>query len=176
MLKKKYVLDFDNDRHTAVVARNGGTAQIMVDDGELTAVNYRPVLNGKAISIRFGGRLLLVYLTGVDNQGNVQATIGGRPVTLTVRDELKAQAQDRMAEMSTGGSIKADIPGLVVSIAVSVGQHVHRGDPVMIVEAMKMQNELAASVTGTVTAIAVGEGDAVNPGDLLLEIVPSDSA
>ncbi len=179
MLKKKYVLDFDDDRHNAVLARDGAVTQVQVDDGDLTAVNYRPVLAGKAISIRFGGRLHLVHMTGVDDHGGVQVTIGGRPVTLRVRDELKAQAQDSLGSAAASGALKADIPGLVVSVAVTVGQTVQCGEPVLVVEAMKMQNELVAPVAGEVVAIPVAEGDSVNPGDLLLEIEPavtSDSA
>ena len=73
---------------------------------------------------------------------------------------------------TSGGTIAADIPGLVVEIKVTVGQQVKLGDPVVVVEAMKMQNELTAAVSGTVTAIPVNAGDPVNPGDPLVIIEP----
>lgn len=175
MLKKKYVLNYDDNQHAAVVARDGSETQVQVDDGDLTTVNYRPVFGGKAISIRFGGKLHLVHLTGVDDQGTVQATIAGRPITLSVMDELKAQALESMGSAAGNGTIAADIPGLVVEIKVSEGQHVNLGDPVIVVEAMKMQNELTAAVAGTVTTVAVATGDAVNPGDTLVVIEPETS-
>lgn len=172
MLKKKYILNYDETQRGAVVARDGVETQVQVDDGELTPVNYHPVLNGKAISIRFGGKLHLVHLTGVGGNGEVQATIAGRPVVLSVMDELKAQALESLGGGAASGTIAADIPGLVVEIKVTEGQQVKLGDPVVVVEAMKMQNELTASVSGTVTAIPVKAGDPVNPGDPLVIIEP----
>ncbi len=172
MLKKKYVLNFGENQHGAIVARSGADTSVQVDDGELTPVNYRPVLGGKAISIRVGDKLYLVHMTGVNGNGTVQATIAGRPVVLSVMDELKAQALDSLGTAAGSGTISADIPGLVVDIKVEVGQKVNLGDPVIVVEAMKMQNELTAAVSGTVTSIPVTEGAAVNPGDALVVIEP----
>ena len=172
MLKKKYVLNFGETQHGAVVAREGERTSVQVDDGEMRPVNHHPVLNGKAISIRHGDRLHLVHLTGVNGNGRLQITVDGRPVSLTVMDELKAQALESLGAGAVSGTIAADIPGLVVEIKVTVGQRVAKGDPVIVVEAMKMQNELAAAVNGTVTAIPVNEGNSVNPGDVLVVIEP----
>jgi len=172
VLKKKYVLNFGENQHGAVVARDGAETRVQVDDGELSHVNYRPVLGGKAISIRFGGKLHLVHLTGVDGTGTVQATIAGRPITLSVMDELKAQALESMSSAGGGGTIAADIPGLIVEFKVTEGQKVNLGDPIVVVEAMKMQNELTAAIAGTVTSLPVSVGDSVNPGDILAVIEP----
>ena len=171
-MKKRYILNYDDNQYGAIVARDGDETMVQVDDGDMTPVNFRPVLNGKAISIRFGGRLHLVYLSNAGGNGSVQATIGGRPVSLTVMDELRAQALESLGEAAGSGTIFADIPGLVVEIKVSEGQIVHKGEPVVVVEAMKMQNELVADVSGTVTEIPVSAGDSVNPGDPLVVIEP----
>ena len=171
-MKKRYVLNYDENQHGAVVARKGEATEVQVDEGAMTPVNYRPVLDGKAISIRFGDNLQLVHLTGLDNKGNVVATIDGRPVHLTVMDELKAQALESLGEVAGSGSIMADIPGLVVEVKVAEGQKVHQGEPVIVVEAMKMQNELCAQVAGVVVQIPVSAGEAVNPGDTLVVIEP----
>ena len=172
MLKKKYVLRCGETQHSAVVAWDGADTRVQVDDGELHPVNYQPVLNGKAISIRVGGKLHLVHLTGVNGDGTVQATIAGRPFTLSVMDELKAQALESLGDAAGSGTIAADIPGLVVEIKVKPGQKVNLGDPVIVIEAMKMQNELTAGVSGTVASIPVSRGDSVNPGDALVVIEP----
>jgi biotin carboxyl carrier protein len=171
-MKKRYVLSHDNQQHNAVVATNGQETQVQIADGPSHPVNYWPVLGGKAISIRIEGHMHLVHITGLDNKGNVMATIDGRPVHLTVMDELKAQALESLGSAAGGGTIVADIPGLVVEIKANVGQVVHQGDPVIVVEAMKMQNELCAAVAGTVTEIPVSEGQSVNPGDPLVIIEP----
>jgi pyruvate carboxylase subunit B len=172
VLKKKYVLNVGDAQHGAVVARDGAETSVQVDEGDLTPVNYRPVLNGKAISIRFGGRLHLVHVTGVNGNGKLQVTVDGRPIGLTVMDELKAQALESLGSAAGSGTIAADIPGLVVDVKVAEGQKVNLGDPVIVVEAMKMQNELSAAVTGTVTSVPVAEGQSVNPGDVLVVIEP----
>jgi len=172
LMKKRYVLDFDGNQHNAVVATNGEGTQVQIGEDSLRPVNYWPVLNGKAISIRIDDRLYLVHLTGLDSKGNLMATIDGRPVQLRVMDELKAQALESLGATGGTGTITADIPGLVVEIKVSEGQVVHQGDPVIVVEAMKMQNELCATVAGTVTAIPVQEGQTVTPGDPLVVIEP----
>lgn len=172
LMKKKYVLNFADEHHNAVVAANSSQTMVQIQDGPLLPVDYQPVLSGKAISLRIDGHMYLVHLTGLDSKGNVMATINGRPVPLTVMDELKAQALESLGTAAGSGTIAADIPGLVVEIKVAVGQVVHQGDPVIVVEAMKMQNELCAAVGGTVVAIPVKVGQPVNPGDALVVIEP----
>ena len=171
-MKKKYILHYDENQYGAVVAQDGSETQVQVDDGEMTPVNFRHVLNGKAISIRYGGRLHLIHLSSADGNGSVQATIAGRPIKMTIMDELRAQALESIGDAAGSGTIFADIPGLVVGIKVKTGQIVHKGEPVVVVEAMKMQNELVAAISGTVSEIPVSEGDSVNPGDPLVVIEP----
>jgi biotin carboxyl carrier protein len=62
------------------------------------------------------------------------------------------------------------MPGTILDVKVAPGASVKRGTVVMILEAMKMQNEIVAPVDGTVKEIAVGKGATVNPGDLLAVI------
>ena len=174
-MKKKYVLNFDGNQHGAVVARRGAKTMVGVDGGELLPISPYHVLQGKAIVMRYDGRLHLVHLSGMDSTGTVLATINGRPIKLSVMDELKAQAMESMADGGGSGTISADIPGLVVEIKVTEGQAVKKGDPVIVVEAMKMQNELCAAVNGLVKSIPVKEGQAVNPGDNLVLIEPETS-
>jgi len=171
-MKKRYVLDIEGEQHRAVVARRGEEIEIAVDDIEPRPANPRPVLGGRALSIRYGGRLHLIHLSSTGDGGRVTATLAGRPVQLTVMDELRAQALESLGDAAGSGTITADIPGLVVEIKVEPGQKVHQGDPVIVVEAMKMQNELCCGVGGTVSEIPVATGQAVNPGDVLLVIEP----
>ena len=62
------------------------------------------------------------------------------------------------------------MPGKILDIKVSVGQTVAQNDVVLILEAMKMENEIVAESAGTVTAVYVNAGDMVNPGDPLFTI------
>jgi len=67
-------------------------------------------------------------------------------------------------------SITAPIPGLVLKILVNVGDNVSVGDPVLILEAMKMESEITATTTGKVSKIVVKEGSTVQEGEILLEV------
>lgn len=172
-MKKRYVLDLDGLQHHAVVARRGDETTVQVTDGaEPVSVDYAFVLGGRAVSVRIGARQQLVHLAAVGDGGKVAATLDGRPVRLTVMDELRAQALQSLGASAGSGTIAADIPGLVVEIRVAVGQPVRLGEPVIVVEAMKMQNELCAGVGGTVVAVPVRTGQTVNPGDVLVVIEP----
>ncbi|NUQ07271.1 MAG: biotin/lipoyl-binding protein [Anaerolineae bacterium] len=68
------------------------------------------------------------------------------------------------------GRVKAPIPGLIASIAVAVGQPVEVGQPLLILEAMKMQNELRAPLSGTVRSLHVEVGQVVARAQVLAEI------
>ena len=64
------------------------------------------------------------------------------------------------------------MPGKVVSVKVSPGDKVKKGDVLLIVEAMKMENEIHSPIDGTVEEVYVREGDQVNPDECLMKIVP----
>ena len=73
------------------------------------------------------------------------------------------------------GKVSANIPGKVVTVEVSVGDVVEEGQVVMILEAMKMQNEIQAPVAGTVTEIHCEEGQSIEANVPLLVITPPES-
>jgi methylmalonyl-coA decarboxylase, gamma subunit len=66
--------------------------------------------------------------------------------------------------------VKAPLPGVVTKINVSVGQQVKKGENVLVLEAMKMENNITAEADGTVSGIAVKAGDSVLEGAVLLTI------
>ncbi|EOH97805.1 acetyl-CoA carboxylase biotin carboxyl carrier protein subunit [Enterococcus pallens] len=67
-------------------------------------------------------------------------------------------------------ALTAPMPGAILKILVNVGDAVKQNQPLMILEAMKMENEIVASSDGTVTGIHVQQGDVVNPGDPLITV------
>lgn len=69
-----------------------------------------------------------------------------------------------------GTAVKAPLPGTIIDIKVSIGQQVNVGDSVIVLEAMKMQNNIEAESAGTVKAINVTKGDSVMEGAVLLTI------
>lgn len=103
------------------------------------------------------------------------ATVPHRPVVTppqpapTVKVEPKAEKQTTSAP-ATGTKITAPLPGTITEIKVKVGDTVKDGDTVVVLEAMKMQNNIEAEGNGTVTAILVNKGDTVMEGDALITI------
>jgi len=73
---------------------------------------------------------------------------------------------------SHAGCVTTAMPGTIVAVKVNVGDKVSAGDGVLVIEAMKMENEIQASTTGTVVAVHVKKGDSVTPDESLLEIQP----
>ena len=74
------------------------------------------------------------------------------------------------APAGAGAAVKAPLPGTISSINVKVGDKVNVGDTVLVLEAMKMQNNIEAEQSGTITSIAVNPGDSVMEGTVLLTI------
>ena len=74
------------------------------------------------------------------------------------------------APAGAGAAVKAPLPGTISSINVKVGDKVNVGDTVLVLEAMKMQNNIEAETSGTITSINVNKGDAVMEGDTLVTI------
>ncbi len=169
-LKKKYIMHIAGEQITAVLARDGDRVAVQIDDGDLREIDAETLHGGGAISLRNAGHMHLVDLTHREAPGAVAASVDGRAVDLTVMDELRAMALESRGEAGGSGAVNAEIPGLVVEVFVETGQAVAKGDTLLVLEAMKMQNEIAAPIDGTVGDVLVEAGQSVNAGDGLLRI------
>lgn len=103
------------------------------------------------------------------------ATMPHRPkiVTPAVTGTQSATAQTaKKPQAATGSGMKvtAPLPGTITDIKVKVGDTVKDGDPIIVLEAMKMQNNIEAECNGTVTSVLVNKGDTVMEGDVLITI------
>lgn len=90
-----------------------------------------------------------------------------------VKTETKAILQKFMKSTGSGSGdnvIKAPMPGLVVKIDTKIGEDVAKGDKLIIIEAMKMENALSTMISGKVKNIKVKEGDAVEKNTVLIEL------
>jgi glutaconyl-CoA/methylmalonyl-CoA decarboxylase subunit gamma len=108
------------------------------------------------------------------------AHAGGRVFAVEIQTAQQAALAEAMAESdhAADGSaiVKAPMPGRVVRVLVEPGDDVALEDPVVIVEAMKMENEVRATAPGRIGSVAVAAGDTVEPGQQLCEIVPHSDA
>ena len=100
--------------------------------------------------------------------------INGNKYTSTIHDKydrLIDQLGMKVGVSQKVGDIKAPMPGLVLEVSVEVGMQVMKGDKVLILEAMKMENALKAVGDGIVKAIHITKGTAVEKGQLLIEMM-----
>ncbi len=99
--------------------------------------------------------------------------INGKPAEVVCQDEfdqLIAQMGLQAAEDTHEKDIKAPMPGLILSIAVQEGQAIEKGDTLLTLEAMKMENVIKSPTQGVVAAIRVKEGQSVEKSQLLVVI------
>ncbi|QXD16687.1 biotin/lipoyl-binding protein [Rhodocaloribacter litoris] len=140
-------------------------------DGRAVEVSFEPVGAG-AFSLLIDGRSLPVFIAAGE-AGTLQVEIGHRLRQVRVLDEkalllerFGLEAGSRAAERE----VRAPMPGLVLKVLVEEGQTVKAGDGLMILEAMKMENELRATGEAVVRRIHVAPGEAVGKNALLIEL------
>jgi propionyl-CoA carboxylase alpha chain len=123
----------------------------------------------------------IMYLSGGDGEHAIQLTRvqsgyrlgqGGRSVSAIVRSPAAAKLAALMPKKvapDTSKMLLCPMPGLVVSVNVTVGQEVKAGEPLAVVEAMKMENVLIAERDGTIRKINAAKGDSLALDDVILE-------
>jgi biotin carboxyl carrier protein len=163
------------------VAVDGAAAIVKVD---APAADRRVVeLNGKSYEIR--------VIENRCDTGEFLLELGGERILVKAGDLVKEAPPKRRARaveaagpavaeavlagdaapVEVRSGVWAPMPGKIVKVLVKVGQEVNAGDPVMVLEAMKMENELRSPVAGVVKAVHVTEGDQAGPNQLLIEFV-----
>ena len=144
-----------------------GQHQVQVGDTRF-AVDARRVSEG-IWSLLIGADAHTVDVNEEDGVFVVQ--VDGETYRIRVEEETRYIIRTRGGHaVHSGQVLRAPMPGRVVAVEVTPGQAVRPGDGLVILEAMKMENEFKATVAGTVKEIRVQAGQAVNPGDVLVVI------
>ncbi len=115
-------------------------------------------------------RRFFVSVDGMPEEILVEALTEVIPTEGGVVDTRRLSKSSRRPKASAEGHVTTSMPGTVVDIMVKAGDRLKAGDPVLVIEAMKMENEVPAPVAGTVKAVNVTKGDSVNPDEALVEI------
>jgi biotin carboxyl carrier protein len=135
-----------------------------VVDGNAIAANARMLQPG-VMSLVVEGRQ---YRCVLDGDG---VLIGGRRFAFEVNDPRSLQGRRSAGGGAAGPrAVKAPMPGRVVRVLVAVGDEVAEQQGVIVIEAMKMQNELKSPKAGRVIRVAVAVGDTVGAGDVLVVV------
>jgi len=128
---------------------------------EVDAVLARP----DVLSLRVGNKAYEVKCERV--AGDLHLWVGSARFAVEVRDPRSLRGRARSADEHGPRKLTAPMPGKVVRVLVSQGTEVEAGTGVLVVEAMKMQNEVKSPKKGTIQKILVSEGAPVNAGDVL---------
>ncbi|HYE90020.1 MAG TPA: biotin/lipoyl-containing protein [Terriglobales bacterium] len=107
-----------------------------------------------------------------DHEGACIVDVGGETYAVQVEEQTRYIIRTRggAAGGAGGQTVKAPLPGKITHVAVRAGESVTPGQSLVVIEAMKMENELKASAAGTVAEVRVSAGQAVNAGDVLVVI------
>ena len=162
---KYYVTLKDREYEVEIREAEGRLEGIL--DGRVWDLDCSVIDEGSKYSVVLGHESLNVTVKPDTN--SLDLIIGGHLYQTSVLDERERGAlalESRRA--AAGGVVKSVMPGIVRRIFVEEGQEVEAGAPLLILEAMKMENEIAAEGGGRVACLHVKEGDAVNAHDPLV--------
>lgn len=160
----KLVVRLDGAEKVIRVTRDGGQYRVDVD-GRLLDVDSRNFGDKDAFSLLIDHKSYLVEAAPVrPERGEYFARVLGRHYDVEVLDELLLAVRDaeRSREHTGAYLVRAPMPGLVVQVRVQPGARVSVGEAVVVMEAMKMRNELTSDVAGIVKSVAVATGDKVD--------------
>ena len=130
----------------------------------------------KEFKFKIGGTDYLATVEELQG-GNMQVTVNGQTYQVEMAQTRACGPRPVMggaAPVAQAGGPKnvvSELPGTVTAVKATAGQHVKRGDVLLVIEAMKMANDIVVEVDGTVQRVAVSAGQSVNQGDLLVEMV-----
>jgi pyruvate carboxylase subunit B len=165
----KYVVDVNGERTTVELA---GGDEVRVGDrvlrARLTDVEGTPVS-----LLTVGDRVYRIVARRGDARGQYTLSIDGHAFAAEALDERARTIRDLSAAGAAAAGpapLVAPMPGLVVRVNVAPGDQVTAGQGLVVIEAMKMENELRAAAPGTVRAVHATAGAAVNKGAVLVEL------
>jgi len=145
--------------------RTGSVYRVKID-GEAVAADAVQV-SPNTVSVLLGGQAFEVHVTPSLN-GTIKLQSGPHEFVAELRDPRAWEGRRHgAAELEGRQQIVAPMPGKVIRVLVRAGDSVEAGQGLVVVEAMKMQNEIRSPKTGKVERLQVREGQAVNAGELL---------
>lgn len=164
----KYLVDVNGERVEVALEEGGARLDEVLWSTHLEQVDGTPVH-----LLRIGDAVHRVVVARGEERGRYTLWIGAHRYDVDAVDERTRTIRELTA--AAGGPqgprpLVAPMPGLIVRLHVAVGDVVAAGQPLVSMEAMKMENELRAPAAGTVTAIVVAPGQPVDKGAVLVEL------
>ena len=164
----KYIVDVNGERVEVVLDADGATI------GDLTvAARVDDVAGTPVRTVTLGDAVHRVVARRGETRGRYTLWVDGHRYEVDAMDERTHAIRALSAAAAGPGGpapLKAPMPGLVVRVNVAPGDTVSAGQGLVVIEAMKMENELRASAAGKVKAVHAAVGEAVEKGGLLVEM------
>lgn len=151
------------------VERAGAGYRVKVGERWLVAdmINAGPFW--RSLRLEDGTQLALIH----HREGSThEITLADSTIHVDITDPLALKRRRSDDELGAAGTVKALMPGRIVKVYVTKGQRVRKGESLLILEAMKMENELQAPADGTVDEVFVEPGQTVDGGADLIHIAP----
>ncbi|UCC47850.1 MAG: biotin/lipoyl-binding protein [Gemmatimonadota bacterium] len=169
----KYIVEIEGRTHEVEIGPDGVRL-----DGHLVEADLQADHGSHLLNLVLDGRSHTLRARRRDGRGAWEIEIGGRRHQVLALDERRRAIRELAgpAAVSHGPvEVSAPMPGLVIKVEVSQDDQVERGQGLVIIEAMKMENELKAALAGRVTEVRVAAGQAVDKGETLLVIDPGEA-
>lgn len=160
-MNNKYIAKV-NDQHDIVVDRES-LDQVDINighDGYIHVIDNHQSYRAELIDYNKSSKTITIKLNNATYSVILKDDLDQLVTSMGMKANLSRQSADVIAPM----------PGLVLKVLVEEGQTINEGDPVLILEAMKMENVLKADGEGKIIGIHASEGDSVEKGTLLIEV------
>ena len=140
-----------------------------------TEFAVRVVRRGDIVTVYVNEKPFAIQMTGrAPDDGPIKLLVDAKEYQVEVKGAAAARPRPKTAARKqatgTAGAVTAQMTGRIIRVDVKPGDEVKEGDILLIIEAMKMENEIAAPTSGTVKEVAVAPGGRVSEGDLLIRI------
>src|SRR5437870_3372862 len=181
-----YISSIADQSFTIDIGENSPQREIRIDEKRFD-IDWRQIASlamssqlqsniGGQYSLLIAGKsyeILAHRVTKPDVTGyRYEVLVAGQRFEITVEDEREKALTGSIHSAHESGEalVRAPMPGLVLGLPMEPGANVERGQTVVILEAMKMENDLASPITGKVKEIRVNKGQTVNQGDVLVVV------
>lgn len=163
----EYIVTVNSKKKTVKLSDN---SFVTVENKEYTYELY--CLSGETWLLKLDNKIYEISASRIDHE-RYSISIEGRNLEVLIRTSLQEKAA-KLSELKSTAThkmeTKAPMPGMVIKIKKNVGDIVSQGESIMILEAMKMENDLRAQVSGKIKSISVKEGMAVEKGNVLFTL------
>lgn len=168
----QYEVEVNGKLRQVNVHRADGQFVVALDGRQVTVDAAR--VDGHTLSLLVGGTSHEVTIAADPLSGQLTVAVGAVPLSVALNGRRRWGRRDDQGKAGGGPQrLTAPMPGKVVRLLVAMGDVVRARQPMVVIEAMKMENELRAARDGTIAEIHAREGQSVDAGALLLVVTPA---